>query len=214
MACPAFETIADLVDGRLSPADTASVERHLADGCRACAGTAEWYRAFVATATADRSLEPPAWMTQRAIDLFAEAREAAAQRGMKGLFARLRASLVFDSLVGGATADAMPARGVGAESRQLLYMAPLFDVDMLVAPLEGAQRLLVTGQVLSSSGAGFEGVGGLTVELERNGEVAAVAETSDFGEFAFEGVEPGLYDLRLGRGSREIVIVHAPIALQ
>ena len=213
MACPTFETLVDFVDERLSPLDRAGVERHVTDGCGTCAGTAGWYRTFKMSAGADRSFDPPGWAIQRAVGLFSEAREAARARGLEGLLARLRASLVFDSFAGSVTADRIPVRGEGAGSRQLLYMAPLFDVDLLVAPVEGAQRLVVTGQVLSSGGAGFEGVGGLTVELKREGEVTAVAETSDFGEFAFEGVAPGLYDLRLGASGREIVIVEAPIAL-
>jgi hypothetical protein len=213
MACPTFATLVDFVDDRLTPAERADVERHLSGGCEACAAGAEWYRSFAATAATDRSFDPPEWVTRRAVQLFSEAREAAAARGVRGLLARLRAALVFDSFAPGA-AEVAPVRSGGAEARQLLYMAPLFDVDLLVAPSGGAPRLNVTGQVLPSADAEFEGVGGLTAELERDGEVVAVAETSDFGEFTFEDVAPGVYDLRLGRDGREIVIQRAPITLQ
>ena len=73
----------------------------------------------------------------------------------------------------------------------------------------------MTGQVLAAdAGAdGFEGVGGLTVELARAGDVVATATTSEFGEFTIDEVAPGRYDIWLVGDGREIVLSDAPVSI-
>jgi hypothetical protein len=207
MMCPTFDNLIEMADGRLAPDEKASVERHAA-GCGACSATLRWYEGFVLAAATDASFDPPVWVTRRAIDLFGEAREAASRRGLRGLVARLRAALVFDSLGGALAADAIPARrGPIQESRQLLFSAPSYDIDMLVAPADAADALRVTGQVLGAEG-GFEGVRNLRVEL-----AGVSVQTTEFGEFAFENVAPGVYEVRLVDERREIILTDVPVAL-
>ena len=210
MACPDFETLIDYADRRLAGEDRAFVERHVADGCEACSAALAWYAATTETAAADGSVEPPHWVSRRAIGLFREAREAAERRGLRGLVARVQAALVFDSLAG-LVADALPARNAGGSAtRQLLYAASPFDIDLLVSGT--GPSLSVTGQVLASGADDFEGVVGLRVELARDGRVSTTA-TSQFGEFLIEGVVPGVYDLRLVGGTREILLSRMPISI-
>lgn len=214
MACPPFETLIESTDGRLSTAERETVARHVA-GCDACTGTMRWYQSFVVSAAADQSFDPPEWVTRRALRLFEDAREAASRRGVRGLVARLRASLVFDSFSGAASPDSVPARRSGAlEARQLLFSASPFDVDMLVAPALSSGRVRVTGQVLSSGEGSFESVSGLRVELASGDEVMAATATTEFGEFTFEDVGAGVYEVRISGERREIVVESAPIQIQ
>ncbi len=213
MACPDFDILIDYADGRLEPAKISSVKKHLTESCGDCGGILDWYASFVATAREDVSVEPPVWVTERAIGLFADARKAASERGLRGLVSRLRAALVFDSLAGALTPDAIAARTAVGGSRQLLYSAAPYDVDLLIAAGEPPQSLTVTGQVLTSDGDDFESVRGLTVTVERDGQAVTSAETSDFGEFTLAGVAPGLYDLRFASDEREIVIAATPLSL-
>jgi hypothetical protein len=197
MPCPTFQSLIDYVDGRLARDEAPEVERHLAAECGECRAAVAWYAGFAGTAREDTSVEPPSWVTRRAIGIFAEAKEAAARRGLRGLVSRLRAALVFDSMAGASSGDAIPARASAGPSRQLLYSAAPFDVDMLIAAGDRPHTLVVTGQVLTADGDDFESVRGLAVTLEREGEAVATAETSEFGEFTLPDLPPGLYELRL-----------------
>jgi len=213
MPCPNFEKLIDFADERLAAAEASSVERHLADGCGACRDALAWYAEFVATAQSDASVEPPTWVTRRAVAIFADAKEAAARRGLRGLVARLRAALVFDSFAGALAGDALPARETVGGSRQLLYNALPYDVDLLIASGDAPSELVVTGQVLTPDGDELESVRGLVVTVERCGETVASTETSDLGEFTLTGIAPGIYDLRLASGEREILLAGTPLSV-
>jgi anti-sigma factor RsiW len=215
MSCPSFEALIEYADGRSTTAESAAVERHLRDACASCQSALDWYARFIATARADESAEPPTWVTRRALDAFADAKEAAARRGMRGLIARLRAALVFDSFGSALAGDAVPARNASsaAPSRQLLYSATPFDVDLYVAEGGSSRELTVSGQVLPVDGDDFETVRGLTVTIELDGLSVASVETTELGEFSFEDLAPGTYDVRLSNDDREIVIWRTPLTL-
>jgi hypothetical protein len=212
MSCPEFEALIDYADDRLPLDAKLAVENHLGRDCPDCAAILQWHAGVVEASAADRTVEPPAWVTRRAVGLMAEAKEAAASRGVRGLLARIRAALVFDSLASALGADTVPARSETTGSRQLLYSAAPYDIDLLIAGGE-AGRLSVTGQVLATDAEGFEEVRGLTVELARDGSVALSTQTSEFGEFSLGGVAPGTYDVRLVGAGREIILADTPIVL-
>jgi hypothetical protein len=213
MPCPNFETLIDFADGQLAAEERPAVERHLAGACGACRDALAWYAGFVVTAQSDESVEPPAWLTRRAVGIFADAREAAARRGLRGVIARLRAALVFDSFAGALAGEALPARETVGGSRQLLYHARPYDVDLLIAGGDSPSGLVVTGQVLTPDGEELESVSGLTVTVERSGETVATAETSALGEFTLAGIAPGVYDLRLAGAEREILLAGTPLSV-
>jgi anti-sigma factor RsiW len=214
MTCPNFDILIDYADDKLQPQDAAAVKAHLATGCDACSTTLEWYAGFVATATADTSVEPPVWVTRRAFSLFSDAREAASRRGLRGIVSRLRAALVFDSLAGATASDMIPARGAAAPSRQLLFTAAPYDVDLFVAGGSTPESVSVTGQVLTTDAEDFESVRGLVVSLERGGEILASVATSEFGEFTVRDLAPGVYDVRLASQTREIILEATPLSLE
>ena len=45
------------------------------------------------------------------------------------------------------------------------------------------------------------------------GSEQVLTEASDVGEFTFDGVEPGRYDIHVVGGGREIVLADVPVAL-
>jgi hypothetical protein len=214
MTCPTFENLLEMADGRLGPDARPEIEGHLA-GCETCTGALRWYEGIVTSASTDASFDPPEWITRRAIGLFDEARAAATRRGVRGLVARIRAALVFDNLGGALAADAIPARrGPAQESRQLLYSAPGYDVDMLVSPGHTAGRVRVTGQVLGSAAENVEEAVALRVSLVRPDGGAAEGATNEFGEFTFDDVVPGVYEVSLVDDRRELVLTDVPVALE
>src|SRR5688500_18997576 len=130
MTCPSFETLIDYADaGRRGSEE---IQDHLTGGCATCEATLAWYAGFLETAGADATVEPPVWVTRRAVSLFAEARDAASARGVRGLVSRLWAALVFDSIGGSLSVDAVPARNGVSASRQLLYSAAPYDIDLFI----------------------------------------------------------------------------------
>lgn len=213
MSCPEFEDLVNFADAQIPVEEISPVEKHLAGGCASCEAALSWYRDFAATASSDRSVEPPAWVTRRAVGLFEDAKRAASERGVRGLLARIRAALVFDSFGGSFAADAIPARSAAIGTRQLLYSASPYDVDLLLSQGDAASQISVTGQVLSPDGEDLDDLGGLTVTLERDGETAATTTTSEFGEFSFGAVRPAIYDLRISGSGREILLSDAPLAI-
>jgi hypothetical protein len=209
MQCSAFQTLVDFVDGLATQEERQIVECHLAEGCARCAAAVEWYSSVRAAARTDRSAEPPPWVVERTISAITDAREAARRRGVKGFLAKIRAVLVADSL------SPSPAYTRGAvDARQLLYSAQPFDIDLLVAEAGEPDRLRVAGQVLALDDNAFEEVVHLTVELERDGQLAAVAETSSIGEFEFGGVAPGRYDIHILGEQRELMLADVPLVLE
>jgi hypothetical protein len=209
MHCPAFQTLVEFVDGFAPENERESVERHLSEGCVECASAVRWYMSVRSAARADNSTEPPPWVTARTVAAIHDAREAARSRGLVGFLARIHAALVADSL----SPEPAYSRGPG-DGRQLLYSAEPFDVDLLVAAAVGSNHLRVAGQVLAADDDTFENVTHLTVELERDGRIALAGETSEIGEFSFDDVAPGRYEIHILGEWREIVLADVPLTLE
>jgi hypothetical protein len=191
MRCPTFENLIDYVDGRLA-ADTGDViGTHLATGCRECQGQRAWYERTRAIAASDASVEPPAWVFNRAARIIETRRTP---RGIAGGAGRLIAVLIFDSrrrpLLAGARASA-------ADARQLLYRAEDYSIDLQIASTEQDQRA-VTGQVLREGEMRFESVARLPLALR--------------GEFTISDLRAGRYDLRIDSRKAAITIVGLPVS--
>lgn len=209
MPCPTFETLIDFTDNRLAPEAASIVETHVDTGCASCRSTIDWFTGFSAAASQDL-VEPPVWLTRKAVALFAQRQK----EGIVAKVTRLVASLVFDSLAVSASPDFVPARSAAVSGRQLLFTASPFDIDLLVSAGDAPRTVAVTGQVLSADSAEFASVAGLGVEFVRNGEPVASAVTSDFGEFAIDSLPPGSYDVFVSDSGREIVLTGAPIEIR
>jgi hypothetical protein len=116
-----------------------------------------------------------------------------------GLLKRLVATLTFDS-------DLHPAVGLRAAAisesqRQLVYSTDAADVAIIVRPRPRDGLLDVYGQILPVDGTD-SGVFGVQL-LEGSSEVATTA-TNDLGEFTFEAVPPGVYEMLAGSDRVEI----------
>jgi len=190
MKCPSFERLIDYLDGHLAKEDADRVAAHLASDCRQCAPTRDWYASVREAVASDDSLEPPPWVFKRAVRIFDE--KGSRPRLIEKL-GRAVASLVFDSF---AQPAVLGVRSTETANRQLLYQAGDYHIDLQIAPSD-ASRADVRGQILREGEAGFESVAGLKIELVRGSEAAREIFTGGTGEFAFDSLEPGEYDLSL-----------------
>lgn len=143
--------------------------------------------------------EPPRAVVQAAIALWPKAADNALASAVQALGKRIIAALAFDSW---ATTPALAGVRSGfAQTRHLLFTADDRDVDLRIAPSEGAFAL--TGQIL---GPGR----GIRVELAPQADDITpaapmhVALVDDLGEFRLDGVARGTYRLSLQFGDDRI----------
>jgi hypothetical protein len=193
-----FARLLDWVEGRLSEREARAVEELVAAAGSATRADAAWLRAFARISEATVIASPPSEVRDTLIDRFEAYAEGKQQ---PGFLERLVATLTFDS-------DQQPAPGLRAASiqesqRQLVYSTDAADVAMIVRPRPSDGLMDLYGQILpvDSADAGVFGV----QLLEGSSEVATTA-TNDLGEFTFEAVPPGVFEVLAGSDRVEIRI--------
>jgi hypothetical protein len=204
MKCPNFEQLIDYLDHRLTEAESEPIAAHLATSCQPCAESCAWYEQVRVIAASDESIEPPAWVSKRAVRIFQT------QRSRPRLVERIGqavASLVFDSF---ARPSLVGVRSTETTNRQLLYRAGDYSIDLQVAPSEQSRAELL-GQVLRESEATFESVAGVRLEITRGGEWVCSTVTDEMGEFKISNIDYGTYDLRVELLEGSITVPQLPI---
>jgi anti-sigma factor RsiW len=169
-------TCADFVRGLLPPDAKAALARHLTT-CRTCAGTVEWLRAVTTIAAADGEYEPPPHVLRRARAVFALERPKIIRA-----LPRLVGKLMFDSLTQPAMAG---VRGPAAASRQAVFEAGDYAVDIMVDQATGSDRTMLVGQVMSRV-APVAPITAAPVLLTAGETVVARTVCDRFGEFLLE----------------------------
>ena len=190
------EYLADWAEGRLPAEEARAVEERLEAADGATREGAGWLRAFYRS-TRDVVLEdPPAG--QRAE--LARAFEAyAGGRRQPGPLRRLAATLSFD----GALQPATGVRSAGGTEGQLIYTTETADVALNFRRRPENGDLDLNGQVFPNDEEDPEAFG---VQILRGTDEVATTATDELGEFAFEGVPPGDYQILLSSEQVEILI--------
>lgn len=198
-----FALLLDWVEGRLSEGEARTVEERLAAADSATRADVAWLRAFARVSEDTVIASPPSGVRDALIERF----EAYAEgKQHPGLLERLVASLTFDSNL--QPAPGLRAVGVPGSQRQLIYTTAAADVAMTVRPRSQDGLLNIYGQILPLDGTD-SGVLGVQL-LEGSSEVATTA-TNDLGEFTFEGVPSGAYEVLASSERIEIQIPHVEL---
>ena len=172
-------------------AGEARAHAELCDACAARLAEAE----RVEHALADGPLaEPPRRAVERATAL------AEAPRGALAGAIEYVAELLADSF---APSPRPALRAAAGTERHLLYTAGPFRIDVTLL-----EPSVLVGQCLAVEGAMLER-GHCTLQGE---ERVLVAPVEDNGDFRFEGVEPGTYDLVLEDDARRLVLPSVDLA--
>ena len=165
-----LRTVLDYLDRKLDAAGRCAADGHLGRPCTACRERVRSVGELLETMRHDRAGEVPAWLRQRALDVFA-AREqpSAAQRLVEAL-----AELVFDSLRSPLPAAAR--RSVG-EARRLRFTLGTDTLDLELEPEGGATQLL-RGRLEAADPAlwtlhVFAGAERVTARPDANGDLLA-----------------------------------------
>jgi hypothetical protein len=193
-----FARLMDWVEGRLSEGEARAVEEQVAAADDATRADVAWLRAFARVSEDTIIASPPARVRDALIERFDAYAEG---KQHPGLLQRLVATLTFDSTL-------QPAAGLRAArtqeaQRQLVYSTDAADVAMIVRPRARDGLLDLYGQILPMDSAD-PGIFGVQL-LGGSSEIATTA-TNDLGEFTFEAVPPGVYEVFAGSDRIEIRI--------
>jgi hypothetical protein len=200
-----IEQLLDLAQGRAGAALADQIQAHLASGCARCQANWNWIQKVAWLAATDDSLEPPQWVLERAVRLF----QAYGPEPKPSRLKRLVASLVFDSL---AQMQPVGIRQTAQAERQFLYQAGDWDVDLLFEAGDEPGMISITGQVLSSSAA-IQELDGIPVHLGQAGKILISTVTDRLGEFTFDHVPSGTYELSLELHGQQLWIEHLDVKL-
>ena len=191
-----IETLADWADGRLPEEEARAVEARLAEADDATRADAEWLRAF-SRASRDVVLkDPPADQRAELASVFKAYAEGRRRPGpLKRFVATLASGGGLQPLAGVRAAAAQESQG------QLVYTTEAADVALNFRRRNG--NLDLDGQVFPNDDDEPEA---FAVQILRGVEEVATTATDELGEFAFEGVAPGEYQILLSGERVEILI--------
>jgi len=173
----ATERWIDFVNQAVDTNEKQSMERHLQQGCKRCRKTVSLWQRVWQSAASEANYQPPEHAVRLAKAAFAEAGLAGQRKG-----APSRIKLLFDSFLQPAFEG---ARSAGASTRQMLYRADPFQIDIQVEAAAGRNRIVVTGQLLNLSNPGILDEGTRIALSNMRGKVVN-AMTNQFGEFSGE----------------------------
>jgi hypothetical protein len=139
----------DFVNEAVSPRELKEMEKHLNEGCKRCQETVSMWQRVQKSAVAEKNYQPPA-ETLRVVKAAFVASGLTGQRKES----RSRISVLFDSFLQPVVEG---ARSAATDSRQMLYRADPFQIDLQIEAKPGSNHLMVTGQLLDLSNPGIAG---------------------------------------------------------
>jgi hypothetical protein len=188
----------DFVNHVASNDQQAAMQKHLATGCKRCTETVSLWQKVSKMAAVEASYQPPPDTVRLAKAAFVTSGLAQTKKEPKGLI-----EVLFDSFQQPALAG---ARSVIIGTRQMLYRADPFQIDIQIEPKLGSNRLVITGQLLDLSHPGVIGRD-IQVTLSNHRGSTVLAATNQFGEFSGEVENSGDLELSIpGEGEMPIVI--------
>jgi hypothetical protein len=187
----------DFVNRVDSPKQQEAMKEHLSTGCKRCMETVALWQKVHNTAAAEASYQPSPADVRIAKAAFTAVGRATQLQEKSGFI-----EVLFDSFLQPMLAG---ARSGGLGTRQMLYRADPYQIDIQIeAKLEG-NRLMVTGQLLDISSPGIGRDVKITLSNHRGNVIHTT--TNQFGEFRGEIENTGDLELSFpGQGEKSIVI--------
>ena len=188
----------DFVNGTKPLLGRQEMQKHLDTGCKLCSQTVAVWQKVQRSAAGEESFAPPADIVRMAKAEFANA-GFKPKSGVIGIIA----DLVFDSFQAYAVAG---ARSAGMQTRQMLFSANPFQIDLNIEAKPGETRLSVTGQLMDTSQPDSVGRGVPVTLSNRRGQTIQTV-TNNYGEFHGEIENRGDLELSFpGKGEKPVVV--------
>lgn len=193
--------VVDFVERRLSAEQLAVMEQRIAADSDAQDSVA-WLEQFNQWRDKTQFVEPPAEVDEIALSVFRRKYprkvEDTRPHGVLGV---LRAVLQYDSWQGIALGARSAQSGSMTDTRQLIYSTEYVDVALNLRPRQG--NTTIKGQLLPND---EKMEPQFDVALTRDGTELVQTRTDKLGNFRFDGVENGAYELIL-RDDESVVTV-------
>lgn len=198
-----FEYLADWAEGRLPEEEARAVEERLIEADDATRAGAGWLKTFSRISKDVVIEDPPAGQRGELGRIFESYAEGHRQPGPLKRFA---ATLSF----GGGLQPVAGVRAAAAQESQgqLVYTTETADIALNFRRRPENGKLDLDGQVFPNEG---EEPGVFGVRILRGTEEVGATATDELGEFVFEGVAPGEYQILLS--SQEVEILISPVDL-
>lgn len=188
----------DFANRTTSTAAQQAMQRHLDSGCKKCSESVALWQKVLRSASQEAAFQPPADVVRVVKASFANA----GFERVSGL-AEIVAEMIFDSFKNSA---AVGARSTGMQSRQMLFSATPYQIDVNIEAKPGETRLSVTGQLMDTSQPDSIGRGIPVTLSNRRGQTIQTV-TNDFGEFQGEIENRGDLELTFpGHGERLVIV--------
>lgn len=196
MACPSLEELLGLIQETLESRTKTEVANHLST-CSKCGENQRWLSQILDLTTTDESFDFPEDVIQWSVAQFKAA--GASEPTRMQIFAKL----VFDNLL---PAQALEVRSTAppAGTRQMLYNAGNYDVDIRIEQLPDMNSFHLIGQIMTAGNTGSQ-LEGLVIRLT-GGASDAAAVTDARGMFHLRSIKPGEYDLIINVPEGDLVI--------
>lgn len=194
-----FARLVDWLENRLTEAEAAGIAAQVAAADEETRAVIAWLQTFAEISATTVLASPPAQVHE----LLAQRFTAYTQNHSRpGFLQHLIAALTFDSRTQPLAAG-LRAAGTQAAVRQLIYSSALADVALNIQPRPYDQRFDVSGQIFPGRSAAPEI---FSVQLLRGAVEVSLTTSDELGEFSFEAVPTGVYELILSATQTEILI--------
>jgi hypothetical protein len=191
---------------RVVPGDKErGMQEHLGSGCKRCGQAVDLWQRVRNTATTASNYQPPD-ETVRA----AKAQFAIAGLGGKRKETNSLIEVLFDSFSQPVLAG---ARSVGKETRQMLYRAEPYQIDVQIEAQLESNRLAVTGQLMDARHPEIVGRDVLVTLSNRRGHLVKTV-TNQFGEFHGEINNSGDMELSFSGPDEKSIVISLRDALR
>jgi hypothetical protein len=194
----------DFVNQMVTTDQQQAMQKHLGTGCKRCEDTVSLWQKVSKTAAAEASYQPSLDTVRLAKAAFAASGSAQKKKESQSLI-----EVLFDSFLQPAVAG---ARSVVIGTRQMLYRADPYQIDIQIEPKAGSNRLVITGQLLDLSNPGIIGRD-IQVTLSNHRGHSVIASTNQFGEFSGEVENSGDLELSIPGHAEEPIVISLRNAL-
>jgi len=199
----------DFVNQAVDTNEKQLLERHLEQGCKRCMKTVSLWQRVRQLAASEANYQPPEGAVRIAKAAFAGTALAGTALAGQRKGAGSRIKVLFDSFLQPVFEG---ARSAGAGTRQMLYRADPFQIDVQVEAKHGGNRIVVTGQLLDLSNPGIMGPDVRIVLSNMQGHVVN-AVTNQFGEFSGEIENSGDLQMTFASPGKQPIVISLRDAL-
>lgn len=198
--CTTLENMLDYLRGNSALSEREPIAAHLATGCSTCLENQAWLTEVLQLSANDHSFDFSPAALARTVTLF-----KTELRKQRPTLRQYLAQLMFDSLLQPQHAAVRTGAPALAQSRQLLFRAEPYDIDLRFEVGEDGRTEELIGQILRTD-ADTQSLSNLPVQLWQEDLLQAEVQTNARGIFKFNQLTPGRYQLKLLLADGEICL--------